>query len=121
MQRKATKNTRGPNADEKAFMAYTKECRCIVCGHVGPSIVDHALGSTFKHRKTLVGHWFLLPLCSVCDGFKSAPNGSTSKFIEMCGMQLCELWDEHQQSFEESQFDISVPCEVRFAIMDWGR
>lgn len=120
MQRKPTKNTRGPNADEKRFMQYTKECSCIVCGQIGPSIVDHCLGATFKHNKILLGHWFIIPLCPICDSFKSVPNGSIARFIDMCCLRLCDLWHKHQANYIKDT-GIYPPQDVYDAVMDWGR
>jgi len=71
MQRKATKNTRGPNTLEKAFQGWLKERPCGYCGNPGPSIVDHARGATFKHQKTLIGHIFCTPRCERCDFHKT--------------------------------------------------
>lgn len=67
MQRKATKNTRGPNANEVKFQGWLKEQPCVWCGNEGPSIVDHCKGATFKHNKVLIGHWFCIPQCFNCD------------------------------------------------------
>lgn len=71
MQRKPTKNTRGPNADEKKFQGWLKEQPCVWCCNDGPSIVDHCRGATFKHNKVLIGHWFCLPQCVECDTQKT--------------------------------------------------
>jgi len=67
MQRKATKQTRGPNAQEKRFQSWLKERPCGYCDRSGPSIIDHARGSTFKHQKTLIGHIFCTLRCERCD------------------------------------------------------
>lgn len=61
MQRKATKQSRGPNADEKAFQAWLKQRPCII-GGMGITEVHHCKGSTLKHNKVHIGHWFCLPL-----------------------------------------------------------
>ena len=71
MQRKPTKNTRGPNTDEKKFQGWLKEQPCVWCGNDGPSIVDHCKGATFKHNKVLIGHWFCLSVCAECDTKKT--------------------------------------------------
>lgn len=113
MQRKATRNTRGPNAEEKRFMGYTKECSCIACRNPGPSIGHHAEGATFKNNKVLVGHWFILPLCLSCDDVIT--RGSRKGFRELFGPQS-ELWIKH---IENSPFE--APYEVFAAIESWRR
>lgn len=114
MQRKPTKNTRGANSEEKRFMAYTKECSCIVCGNDGPSIVDHAMGATFKHNKVLIGHWFVIPLCLACDNVKT--RGSRRGFENQFG-SLSALWVKHvgNSDFEppEEVFDAIVDMQVK--------
>lgn len=113
MQRKPTKNTRVPNAAERSFQAWTKDCDCIVCGNPGPSIVDHCFGATFKHMKVLIGHWFVIPLCVECDNVKT--HGSNKVFREM--FDSCSyLWDKHHM-----RCPCIVPDEVIQAIDDWGK
>jgi len=112
MQRKiGPASTRGPTADEKRFMRWVKEqefcCACYIKTYIE---VDHAYGATYKHLKTLVGHWFLLPLCTECHQSKSI-NG-TKGFIEEHGPLGC-LWlklIEH--------YDAPVPRFVTYAITD---
>ena len=127
MQRPRSKTTNHANAKERRFAKHTKECDCIVCGQPGPSIVDHALGATFKHNKVHAGHWYLLPLCYSCDKFKSTPNGSTARFIDMTGKRLCDLWSSHIENLKSLKLnglcdDVDLPPQdVYDAIMDWGR
>jgi hypothetical protein len=117
MQRRATKNTRGPNANEKRFMAYTKECACICCGNPGPSIVHHCEGATFKHNKVLVGHWFVIPLCQTCDDVVT--HGSKNAFRDINGSQA-GLWFIH---YENSLYACLPPAPdaVLLAISDWNK
>lgn len=61
MHRKSSKNTRGPNADEKAFQAWLKTQPCFITGQNNVQ-VHHCMGATFKHNKELIGHFFCLPL-----------------------------------------------------------
>lgn len=61
MHRKSSKNTRGPNADEKAFQAWLKIQSCAITGQSNVQ-VHHCKGATFKHNKELIGHWFCIPL-----------------------------------------------------------
>jgi len=112
MQRKATNNTRGPNAEEKRFQAYTKQCDCIVCDCPGPSIVDHCYGATAKHNKVLVGHWWVIPLCLECDTIKT--QGNAKRLISKIGMQFKDLWILHTLRHEKL-----VPTDVLDAIADY--
>lgn len=124
MMRKPTKNTPGPNADEKRFMGWTKEQGCICCGAEGPSICHHAEGSCFKHNKVLIGHYFVLPLCMTCD--RIVTFGSRRKFTDQFGSQA-GLWSIHVQNLrflKESGLheDIKMPSQdVYEAIIDWGK
>ena len=113
MNRKPTKNTRGPNIDEKRFMAWVKWQNCCCCGVAGPSIVDHAFGATFKHNKVLIGHWFILPLCPLCDSVDT--HGSRRAFRDKFGPKS-ELW---LKLIEKTSVD--VPIDVVNAIKDWGK
>lgn len=116
MQRKATKTTRGANADEKRFMSFVKESDCIGCGLEGPSIVDHIYGATFKHKKVLVGMWALLPYCELCDSIKTidgrAAHDSAFSFTQ------AELFEKF---LEDVPTPLRPPPEVIASIKDWGR
>ena len=127
MQRKPTKNTRGPNAEEKRFAAYTKGSDCIACGAEGPSIVDHVAGATYKHNKVLIGHWFLIPLCVECDTIKTQGSGKALvKNINNQGginalehypcISLCSLWDSHT-----ANYSTIPPHDVIRAVMTCGK
>lgn len=113
MQRKPTKNTRGPNAEEKRFLAWVKEQPCCCCGSHAPSIAHHCQGSTFKHNKVLIGHWFIIPLCSECDEIDT--QGSHKAFRERFGPQS-ERWYGLIERYEPRP-----PQEVIDAVMDWKR
>lgn len=113
MQRKATKNTRAANAEEKKFHAITKLSDCIVCGAEKPSIVHHCEGATFKHNKVLVGHWFVLPLCQGCDDVITY--GSRRSFRERFGAQS-DFWLKHVDNT-----GVVPPEDVYNAIVDWGK
>lgn len=117
MQRKATKNTRGPNHQERKFQGWLKEQPCCVCNKPGPSIVDHCQGSTFKHNKMLIGHWFCIPLCPQCDAVHTL--GSEKAFREKFGLQS-EFWRQVENEYTE-QTGERAPPEVYAAIIDWGR
>lgn len=113
MRRKRTPNTRTANAAEKKFLAWVKEQDCAVCGMPGPSIADHVWGATFKHMKTLIGMWALLPLCPECDEVKTKGSlrGFVSKFGALGPMILNVI--------SESPF--TAPDDVLSAIEDWGK
>lgn len=113
MQRKATRNTRGPMAKEKRFQGWVKDQDCCVCGACGPCIVDHAYGSCYRHMKTLVGHFFVIPLCQACDDVKTF--GSRRGFIEMF-KPFSTLWLDVVKSYP-----IEIPEDVVFAIEDMER
>ena len=108
MNRKPTSNTRGANASEKRFHAYTKESDCITCDQDAPSICHHAMGATYKSDKILIGHFFVLPLCIKCDDVITT--GSRRKFKEAFGLQSV-LWIKHLSSFSGA-----VPADVINAI-----
>lgn len=109
MQRKPTKQSRGPNAAEKRFQTYIKHCSCTWCNNPGPSIVDHVKGATFKHNKVLIGHWFVLPSCVYCDKRKTIGGEKLGDYARMWELEFINypLWHE-------------VPDEVFRAIKHWG-
>ncbi len=114
MQRKPTKNTRGPNAEEKQFQGWLKEHSRVTCGIEGPSIVDHSRGATFKHNKILCGHWFCLPYCVRHDAVKT--QGSHRAHFNEFGVTQSELWLKLV-----TEAPIQPPEDVYNAIKDWGR
>ena len=109
MQRKPTKKSRGPNAAEKRFHAYVKECDCCWCDNPGPSIVDHVKGSTFRHNKVLIGHWFVLPNCLECDHKKTIEGKKLGSSSEAWALIVRDYVDNKE-----------VPNEVFFSIEHWG-
>lgn len=109
MQRKPTKNTRGPNAKEKRFQGWIKECVCTWCSTPGPGIVDHVKGSTYKHNKVLIGHWFVLPNCPTCDHKKTIKGKKLGDYARAWLFEV-ELYPNKHE----------VPLEVIEAIKDWG-
>ena len=118
MQRKATKTTRGANADEKRFMAWVKDQPCCVCRRDGPSIVDHMYGATFKHNKVLVGHWALLPYCQEHDQIKTIHGRKAHD--EQFGKTQAKLWDNIALKYSLRVCD-DMPLIVCLSIEDWGR
>ena len=117
MNRKPTKNTRGPNIHERRFQAWCKEQPCIVTGHPGPSIVHHCEGATFKHNKVLVGHWFCIPLCEEIDDIIT--HGSRKKFREQFGAQ--STWWLMAVGIYTMERSKTPPIDVEQAIRDWGK
>jgi hypothetical protein len=49
------------------------------------------MGATYKHNKTLIGHWFCIPLCHTCD--EVITYGSRREFKKRFGLQSA-LWLE---------------------------
>jgi len=119
MQRRKTKTTRGPNSEEKAYHGWIKEIRqtCAACGNKGPVIGHHCEGATFKHNKTLVGHWYFIGLCQSCDDIVT--HGSRKAFRDAFGPQ-CLLWDNEIGEYLLDTGSVP-PQEVSDAILDWGR
>jgi len=111
MQRPNSKNTRQANAEERRFHGWLKEHDCHWCKRSGPSIVDHARGSTFKHNKVLIGHWFCIPTCVECD---------TQKTIH--GKRLGnESWAWINLINEYGFIQKDIPMEVYCAIQEFNR
>ncbi len=111
MQRRPTKNTRGPNSEEKAFQGWIKKQCCIWCGSNSGSIVDHVKGATFKHNKVLIGHWFVLPDREVCDYKKTVEGKKLGDYASKWNL----LHGEYQ--VETGSF---APSDVYMAIHQWG-
>lgn len=109
MQRKPTKNTRGPSALEKRFQAFVKEQPCAWCGNDGPSIVDHVRGATLRHNKHLIGHWFVVPNCQSCDYLKTVEGKKLGDYSA--------AWSCVINQFPEAD---KIPIVVEAAICDWG-
>lgn len=118
MQRRATATTRGPNAEERRYVSWVKQqdaCHC--CGEWAQLTAHHCEGATFKHNKTLVGHWFVIGLCGTCDDVVT--HGSRKAFRLQFGPQS-KLWLEAVTRYAE-ETDSPPPEEVTLAIIDWGK
>lgn len=111
MQRRPTKNTRGPSSEEKAFQGWVKQQPCIWCGSNSGSIVDHVKGATFKHNKVLIGHWFVLPNCEACD-YKKTVEGK--KLGDYAG-----AWYSLSIAYQKDT-GLMAPEEVQNSIESWG-
>lgn len=114
MQRKATKNTRGPSKAEKDFQAWLKEQPCCI-GGVGVTEVHHCKGSTFKHNKVLIGHWFCIPLSK---DSHDQYHASTKRFRLQWGLQS-DLWLAQVKQYGEEGGQMPDGCVVA-AIMGCG-
>lgn len=118
MNRKPTKNTRGPSAGEKRFVSWVKESNyCSACEQCAPVIAHHCEGATFKHLKTLVGHAFVIGLCQACDDVVTY--GSRKVFRDQFGPQSI-LWVKLAEKYEKETGAV-IPQLIRIAIRSWGR
>lgn len=115
MQRKATLNTRGPNALESSFHKWIKERGvCAACDNDGGVIMHHCMGATYKHNKTLVGHMFCIGLCQRCDDIITY--GSRKTFTNKLGKQSA-LWYTLVNEWSE-QTGHKCDFEIKKAILD---
>jgi len=115
MQRKSSKQSRGANSEEKAFQAWLKEQPCAVTGNYGVH-VHHCAGSSYKHNKTLVGHWFCLPLSP---DMHAEYHAGTKAFKQNYGTQAM-LWVDLMAKYVEDG-NQSCQYEVELAIMNCGK
>lgn len=99
MKRKRSKKTRAVNAAEKRFMGFCKTGPCVACNQGFISEAHHCEGSTYKRKVNLVtvliGHWFVIPLCTVCHQFF---HNNKIQFIDAFGTQE-KLWLEVYSDF----------------------
>lgn len=116
MRRKATNNTRIANQVEFRLMAWVKEQPCIICGASSPSIVDHMYGSTFKHRRILIGMIALLPYCEEHDQVKTL--GGRKAHNATFGNTQAQLFEQFIETYPNRH---EIPDEVVAAIIHWGR
>jgi len=112
MQRKPTKNTRGPCLDEKQFQAWIKQQPCCWCGSESGSIVDHVKGATFKHNKVLIGHWFVLPNCERCDYKKTIEGKKLGDYAAK--------WHDLAVRYENDMDNDDLSMDVVDSIISWG-
>ena len=118
MQRKATKNTRGRNAAEEHYQNWAKEQRCAFCGMPGPSINDHAEGATFRHNKVLIGHFYVVSKCQICDDAKTF--GNYHDHLKQCGITHSDAWLEQAARYEQ-ETGREIPPEVKASIGSLNR
>lgn len=116
MQRKPTKQSPGPNAAERRHATWVKfGTTCAACNKYACLIVHHCEGSTFRHNKTLIGHWFILGLCQDCDDIVTF--SCRRHFREEYGPQSA-LWAKQIAQYAAND---ECPEEVKQAILDWGK
>jgi hypothetical protein len=118
MQRKATRQSRAANAEEKAHITWIKERGiCAACGATGGVIAHHCEGATFKVRvgfeRVQIGHWFVLGLCQCCDNIVTRQ--SRSALRDAFGAQS-ELWLKQAE-----QYPREIPINVIQGIAQYGR
>lgn len=110
MQRKATKQSRSANADEKRHMSWLKERGiCSACGNdggFGGVILHHFLGSSYRKNGVTLGHWAILGFCQSCDNLRTQRGRKT--FEEAYGEEA-GLWMLQVEKYP--QIDI-VPQDV---------
>lgn len=114
MMRRATKQSRGPNSDERKFCSWIKERGiCAACEIESPVICHHMYGATAKIKvdliTVLIGHAAVIGLCPVCDGVVT--RSSRRAFVDAFGPQN-ELW---RKQYQESP--VQFPDEVVRGIM----
>lgn len=117
MQRKATKQSRGPNAKERAFQAWLKWQPCSFCHAPAPSIVDHCKGSAFKINKLMIGHMYVNSKCQDCDNVVT--HGARQSLFVRHGERFTDsdATLEQMNSYEE-ETGVSFSDEEKAAIAD---
>jgi len=118
MMRKATKQSRGANSNERAHMAWIKERGiCAACGNRGHVICHHLYGSSAKIKvnfaTVLIGHAAVMGLCGICDAIVT--RRSRRAFVEAFGPQNM-LW---LMQYQESP--VKFPEEVVQGIMNYEK
>ena len=116
MQRIATKTTRGASAQEKKWHKWMRNQPCFVCDRqlFGHGVMHHCMGSTYKHNKVLIGHWFCNFLCTVCDDIIT--RGSRRQFKNIHGPQ--SVFTLKYMQIYEDDTGVFVPEDVKEAIAD---
>jgi hypothetical protein len=118
MQRKATRQSRAANIQERDHISWIKERGiCAACGNYGGVIAHHCEGSTFKVRvgfeRVQVGNWFVIGLCNYCDDIVTRQ--SRAAFRKIFGAQS-ELWLKQAE-----QYPKEIPLNVMQGIAQWER
>jgi len=115
MQRLSSKQSRGPNANEKRFIAWCKEQPSIVSGDYGVE-VHHCVGSSAKTyvgaERVHIGHWFCIPLTP--EEHKLF-HSDKMEFAEVYGNQS-DLWLELIKNYFAP-----IPVEAIKGIVSYGK
>lgn len=120
MNRKPTKNTRGPNAAEKRHADWVKnKGYCSACLAEAPLILHHCMGATYRHNKELIGHWFVLGLCQHCDDLVT--KGSRKRLTEHFKQSQGSMWVQQVVDYQHSTGNHDCPLGVAFSILDCGQ
>lgn len=116
MQRKSTRQSRGPDAAEKRWHTWIKEQGiCAACGDDGGVYCHHMYGSSFKINKVMIGHLACIGLCQQCDDIIT--HGSRRAFTDKFGPQS-ELW---RKQFEQYPLKHEFGDHEIQAIIDYGK
>lgn len=117
MQRRATKQSRAANSDERRFIGWIKErCICAACGINAPVIAHHMAGSSAKivvdFERVIFGHWAVIGLCQCCDNLvtRGSRRALTNSFGSQSGLWLKQAKDYHGE----------IPEIIYKAIAQWG-
>jgi hypothetical protein len=118
MQRKATKQSRAINAEERRHLNWIKARGiCAACGMGGGVIAHHFAGSSAKVcvglNRVMIGHWAVNGLCQCCDDIVT--HGSRKAFREKFGTES-SVWLRQAE-----QYHVDIPLDVIGAIAKWGR
>lgn len=116
MQRKITKQSRGANADEKAFIRWIKERGiCAACGSDGGVIAHHVVGSSAKIRVGLervhYGHWFVNGLCQKCDNIVT--HNSRQAFRDIFDTES-NIWLDQIKNYPEEIPEIIIEAVIKY-------
>jgi len=83
--------------------------------------MHHVKGRSFKHNKTAIGHWFLLPVpFDLHDVSSNHPHNVTHhkhKFTERFGNQS-QIFMDILKMMDWNEIDYTIPDDVVAAIMD---
>ena len=118
MQRIATKQSRGANAQEKAFLRWIKERGiCAACGNDGGVIAHHFAGSTAKievnYERVHFGHFAVNGLCLQCDNIVT--HQSRQAFRDQYGTES-QVWLKQIEDYPKD-----IPINIISAIIKYGK
>lgn len=112
-----------PSASQKQWREEVRALGCIITGEKDSVEIHHVLGTTAKHKKIDIGHWFILPLSEWYHRKNPALNVTDHKklFEETFGNQV-SLFDRLLEIYE-FHYGKKPPLEdsVIWAIRDLER